>query len=277
MRADLPARHSVDRTLADSASSQPDQSTLARMIRKRVVVISCLAILALVVGLGIAISLDDSPLSWADRWVMECLVAHRSSSGTEVMATVTNLFGPVWVAVASAIVAVAFCFSDANAVRGVTVAVTVAVAGVLGAVLKVAVNRARPPCVDQASTYEASESFPSGHVTGTTALLVATALAATVGSARVWRGVAVAGALSVSMFAALTRVYLGVHWFSDVLAAVMLATAVAYIVPVLIPRFFTVIRSVVPHRFRPYIARESDRSIVPNHSQEGKQNASVTP
>lgn len=241
------------------------------MLRRYRLQIIASAILALVVALAVAIAFHANPLSGADRSLLDWVVAHRSSTGTAVIATVTYLFGPVWVAVATVIVVAVFVVQDANAVRGVTVAVTVAVAGVLCAALKVAVDRPRPPFVDQASTYEVSGSFPSGHVTGTTALVVATALAATVGSERMWCVVSVALALSVSVFAASTRVYLGLHWFSDVVAAVLLSAAVALVVPLLIPKFFGGIEPVVPQRLRPYLASPSGSGPVVHQSQENER------
>lgn len=232
--------------------------------------------LLLVIALGVLITLHDNPLSWVDHSVLDWMVAHRSSTATSVFAAVTNLFGPVWVAAATAISAVAFVLSDRSAIRGVTVIATVALAGCLGAVFKVTFDRTRPPFVDQAGTHEASQSFPSGHVTGTTALLLAVAVTATVASSRVQRSVAIAVALTMSVFAALTRLYLGVHWFSDVVAAVVLATAVALVVPSLVATMLGFLEANAPERLRSYLATASDGGRSSDQEREGTQSAPVT-
>ena len=65
-------------------------------------------------------------------------------------------------------------------------------------------------------------SWPSGHTTGTTALLFTLALYASAGRGRGLRfalwGVALAGSIVMGA----TRVYLGVHWPTDVVAGIVL-------------------------------------------------------
>lgn len=98
-----------------------------------------------------------------------------------------------------------------------TAAVGIGVA-VIGSVLKSAIGRHRPPAVDQLVT-ETSPSFPSGHTLGSTA--VVGVLAAMVVLSSRGRAVRVAAAAVAALFAVvigLTRIYLGVHWATDVLA-----------------------------------------------------------
>jgi membrane-associated phospholipid phosphatase len=68
-------------------------------------------------------------------------------------------------------------------------------------------------------------SWPSGHTTGTTALLVALAIYAAAGRGRTARLTVWVVALAGSIVMGATRVYLGVHWPSDVLAGLVLGTA----------------------------------------------------
>lgn len=72
-------------------------------------------------------------------------------------------------------------------------------------------------------------SFPSGHATGTTALLFALAYYASTGRGRGVRIVLWSAALSGSILMAATRVYLGVHWPTDVMAGILLGMAWAIV------------------------------------------------
>jgi membrane-associated phospholipid phosphatase len=66
----------------------------------------------------------------------------------------------------------------------------------------------------------AGYSFPSGHVVGATLVygIVAAMLSAQIGAWR-WRVTIVLLAFAMVVLVALTRMYLGVHYLSDVLAA----------------------------------------------------------
>jgi membrane-associated phospholipid phosphatase len=59
-----------------------------------------------------------------------------------------------------------------------------------------------------------TSSFPSGHATSSMIFYLTLALALT--SERRWRGLAVAGAILLSLLIGTSRVMLGVHWPSDV-------------------------------------------------------------
>jgi membrane-associated phospholipid phosphatase len=115
----------------------------------------------------------------------------------------------------------------------VWVAVTMTAGGVLGAVLKLLVGRHRPDLLDpvaRASGY----SFPSGHaLNNALAASVFLVVLRPVFPRR--RGLLWAAAIVIPLITGLTRIGLGVHWTSDVVAgwllgvAVTAATATAYL------------------------------------------------
>jgi undecaprenyl-diphosphatase len=90
---------------------------------------------------------------------------------------------------------------------------------VIGSALKHVVARPRPELVPHAA-YTFTASFPSGNTLMATVvwLLLALALADAIGKCSV-RVLAVAGALLIAFMVGVGRVYLGVHWPSDVIEA----------------------------------------------------------
>ena len=104
------------------------------------------------------------------------------------------------------------------------VAATMTAGGLLGVVLKLLVGRHRPDLLDpvaRASGY----SFPSGHALnsalGASVLLLV--LLPVVPGRRAWLW---AAAIAVPLVTGLSRIGLGVHWTSDVLAGWLLGVAV---------------------------------------------------
>ncbi len=157
------------------------------------------------------------------RWT----AAHRSGLLT-TLALVVTATGSGPPAYLLAAVAGALGRSRAQRVRGAVTAVAALLTGqLLRLAGALAVGRDRPPLADRAGS-ASGPSFPSGHTTTSALVAVLLCLAVvrltTPGSRRTaWCAVALGWAAAVG----LTRVYLGVHWPSDVLGGWLLAGALA--------------------------------------------------
>lgn len=86
--------------------------------------------------------------------------------------------------------------------------------------IKYLVERARPD-VNRLTGF-AGASFPSGHATAAAATLAAVALVMTRGRSRRVKVLVAGGAAGLAAMVAATRVLLGVHWFTDVVAGLLL-------------------------------------------------------
>lgn len=80
---------------------------------------------------------------------------------------------------------------------------------------KVIVDRPRP-ALEAHLVVVKTQSFPSGHANSSMIFYLALALALT-GQSR-WKGLAIAAAVTLSLLIGISRVMLGVHWPSDVIA-----------------------------------------------------------
>ncbi|MBP2705835.1 phosphatase PAP2 family protein [Microbispora sp. RL4-1S] len=104
-------------------------------------------------------------------------------------------------------------------------ATTITVGGLLGLAVKVIVDRARPVLPDPLALAPGA-SFPSGHTVNATlgagiVLLLVLPFAGTGGRIVAWTF-----ALLIPVAVGFSRIALGVHWFSDVVAGLLLGVAV---------------------------------------------------
>jgi membrane-associated phospholipid phosphatase len=195
---------------------------------------SC-AVLLLAWGVLLGMVLSHEGLAEEDAPVLGWLVRHRSGALTSLFeaASSTVLDGGAAVLAAGLVVLLAV---RTRSVRPLLVlGGAVAGAVLLAELVKVVVGRARPATATMLGVPESGPGFPSAHTLVFTALAGAVALVVwrTTSSVGV-RAVAVTGAAVTSAAMGASRLYLGDHWFTDVLSSYVLAgvllTAVAAVV-----------------------------------------------
>lgn len=183
--------------------------------------VSGIAALVLAVGLGALIVLRDKGLPlWIDTEWMNELIENRAPVW-EFLALVMNTLGGnlVGVFIVPALIILALLLAKRPWAAGYYLAATVASAGLVQ-LLKHLFGRARPEDILVTSDFG---SFPSGHVANAATMAVCLAIL----FPRVWVWIAGAAYTVVMM---LSRTYLGAHWLTDTIGALLLGIGVATVV-----------------------------------------------
>lgn len=153
-----------------------------------------------------------------DQWVLDWMIAHRGAPLTTAATALTDLGDTGSMAILAVLAVLVFVLRG-HPRTAALVGSTALGAAVLVGVIKPLVGRNRPPELTRL-VVEPSLSYPSGHTLGSTVVVGIVALTTIPHLRRRWMRWAVAGfAVIFPLAVGLTRVYLGVHWTTDVLAA----------------------------------------------------------
>ena len=159
-----------------------------------------------------------APITLLDIRIARWLHAHATAALTTFMLGVTYLHGVTGITVLSVMLGIVFWRRHAR-YWALTLAIAVAGGAMLNVAMKYTFHRARPSFDDPLLTL-LTYSFPSGHTAGSTLFYGVLASYLTAHHAG-WaaRGCIFLAALAMVLLVGTSRMYLGVHYFSDVLGA----------------------------------------------------------
>ena len=183
-------------------------------------------------GLVLAVTTEDvtqhNGLSSADPSHLRFFLDHRDSLLVHIARAVTVLGGVPILMVLAAVAAGLLWWRGQPLVIAVAPAVSLVVAGGVASVTKAVVGRPRPP-IGLRLLPETEPSFPSGHATDSAACYLALALVVAVFMLRrpIARAAVVAAGAVMAALVGASRLELGVHWPTDVLAGWALGTTAA--------------------------------------------------
>jgi membrane-associated phospholipid phosphatase len=216
------------RTIVDEAAEHP---SVARMLWRRIdatrvsqfalgIVLVVLGSGAVLLGLLVWMIRANAGIARYDRSAARWGAAHATTTATNVMRDISLVGGTVG-SIAIALVVAAIASRRLRARSVVAFLATVMVGqNILFNVIKFVVDRTRPN-IDRLTGFSGS-SFPSGHATTTAATLAACALLLGYGRGPIARAALTGIAGGIAVAVAESRVFLGVHWVTDVIAGLVL-------------------------------------------------------
>jgi membrane-associated phospholipid phosphatase len=212
-----PARRAAERITSTRPSAflrrrfDPQAATgLALTVALALVVIA-----GLVVGALVLMVRSNTGLVRYDRTVSTWGASEATAAATTILETITWFGSTIGVIVVALIVALVVFLRTRRPSVFLYLFVVVAGQNAVANLIKLAVDRARPT-IDQLVGASGS-SFPSGHTTAAAACYAAFALALGIRRTPRTRALLFAAAVAVAVAVGCSRIFLGVHWLTDVL------------------------------------------------------------
>lgn len=248
-----PAGRAAARSVDHASSRFGSQKTLVVILALGIVVAFLLAFGAARVYDAVT---ESDGIASLDRPALALAMGLRSPALDAVAAFVAYLFGPIGMPV----IALVGCLALAARRRSITPIILTVAAGVgsLGMTIagKDIIGRHRPPLTDAIPPFEYSPSFPSGHTLNAVVICGVLAYLLVIRQQRTGTRVALVTASAlIAVTVGLTRVLLGAHWLTDVLAGWLLGGAWLAVVITAHRLYLTTVR-----RRRPVVAAPVERA-----------------
>jgi membrane-associated phospholipid phosphatase len=184
-----------------------------------------LAVLAALGVTGLAdAAVEHDGLSRVDPVAAADVLRIRTSTLTDIAHTLSFIGSEVVIG-ALAVIVFAVLLSRRAFARAATFAIGIGGSALLTVAVKLFVARPRPGGVDRLGVVDPTYSFPSGHTLNSAVFLALVIWLLWPIASGAARGALVASAAALSVGVGASRVYLGYHWLTDVLASGLVAVA----------------------------------------------------
>lgn len=169
---------------------------------------------------------ESNGLAGLDQPVLDAMVAQRSPGLDSAVTAFTDLGGAVGMPIIVAVCVIALAIWRRSWTPVVLAVIAAAGSITMTVVGKDMVDRARPPAALAVPPLEASPSFPSGHTLNATVLITIVVYLLLIETTATWQRVlAVTVGTAFVVLMGLSRVYLGHHWLTDVVAGWLIGFA----------------------------------------------------
>ena len=186
-----------------------------------------------VVGLGLGGLLVHTPVGEPivaeDVEVSEWIATEREPTLTEISVWASRPGGTIPVVTIVVGLSIAFALAFKRWRESATLTTALSLEALVFLTVSTLVGRSRPP-IEQLDSSPPTASFPSGHVGAATALYVTLAIIVWWRTERTLvRGIAVSLAVALPVAVALSRLYRGMHFVTDVVVGSLLGMAAAWV------------------------------------------------
>ena len=195
-----------------------------------------IAIISLIIGVVVFIIAyigmkQKTGLGALNQPILSWMISHRNSNLTDIAKIVTTIANPLIFASIVCLIVIIWAIVKREIWRPIMLAGAMAIAAATSVILKFAIKDPRPPQIDMVPLFETDFSFPSGHTIGMAVFLFVLGYLIysrhfSVMRFWVWIIIAIVGTSLI----ALSRLYLGYHWLTDVVASLGLALIILAVV-----------------------------------------------
>lgn len=168
---------------------------------------------------GIIAFFHESRLGkWIDNEVYEFIYASESFITTSILLGATKI-GEVWAMVCLSLMLVAYLMLKRYKIEALFFVITMSLSGILNPLLKNIFDRERPTLLRLIDI--SGFSFPSGHAMGSTSFFGSAMYIAQRRASGSTKGVIIGLCAALILLISISRVYLGVHYPTDIIAGII--------------------------------------------------------